>query len=451
MPEGKTSQELALERLDAAIEIVCSEPEACARDPGRDFTRSRKLPLARLVRLMVSWGGDTVSVELNDAFGWDGGAPTASAFCQQRAKLRDDVMPRVNEEFLAQWPHVPFRGRWRLLGVDGTGVALPASDDPRTRVRSNQGEAARNEAHPSMLYDIRRKTFEGMVWQGSAEQDEPAAFCELVDALAPAEAPDGSTLVPLVLADRNYCTYNDIYHLQEAGCSFCLRASDRWVEWQLGEGGAPEGEFDLDVERLLVRTRSAEARPRPGGPGACHRLRSPSARLDALPPGSRGGWALRARVVRVALPERDEDPDRGDGWTSLVTDLPRDEFGPAELAELYMMRWDHEVSYDHLKNACGMRDPRTRDYGRARMEVWGRLILFNVCSLGARDALACARDGRAPDLKTLFKGMRRAVRGEDVDLLAVAARCTHSVPPAGRHYPRRRRCRSPAKLGHRSC
>ena len=37
-------------------------------------------------------------------------------------------------------------------------------------------------------------------------------------------------------------------------------------------------------------------------------------------------------------------------------------------------------------------------------------------------------------------------------LLAIlVSRCTHSVPPAGRRYPRRRRNRSPAKLGHRCC
>ena len=66
---SQTTQELALARLDDAIGRVCSVPEACARDPGRDFTRSRKLPLPKLVRLMVTWGGDTIPVELNDAFG----------------------------------------------------------------------------------------------------------------------------------------------------------------------------------------------------------------------------------------------------------------------------------------------------------------------------------------------------------------------------------------------
>ena len=106
-----------------------------------------------------------------------------------------------------------FLGRHHLLGVDGTSVMLPGSDDPRTRVRSNQGGAEHNEAHPSILYDICRRTFEDMVWQGAREQDEPGAFCELVDRLPPAEGPDGEALVPLVLADRNYRACNGLFHL----------------------------------------------------------------------------------------------------------------------------------------------------------------------------------------------------------------------------------------------
>ena len=63
----------------------------------------------------------------------------------------------------------------------------------------------------------------------------------------------------------------------------------------------------------------------------------------------------------------------------------------------------------------GMQDPRTRDLRRTGMEVWGRLILYNACSLGARGALARrlrgARRRRARDLTTAFKAMLRMIRG----------------------------------------
>ena len=221
--------DLAIRRLERAVSHVASVPEACARDPARDFTRERKLPLHRVLWTMATWAWDTIGIELENADGWTGGAPSASAFCQQRAKLRDDAMPRLHREFLSMWHQVPFMGRFVLYGVDGTDVQLPDSSDPRTRVRSNQSGAARNEAHPTIVYDINRRTFQDMAWQGSKEQDEPGAFCLLADRTPPAYAPDGTRLVPLWLGDRNFCSYNTLCHLLEAGHAFVLRARDDWV------------------------------------------------------------------------------------------------------------------------------------------------------------------------------------------------------------------------------
>lgn len=443
----------ARKRLARAVRLVSSEPEACARDPARDFTRERKIPLSALMWIMITWAWDTIGVELEDAYGWDGSAPTASAFCQQRAKLRPDAMPRVSSAFLAMWHQVPFAGRFVLYGVDGTDVQLCPSSDPRTRVRSNQSGASHNEAHPTIAYDIGRRTFQDMVWQGSREQDEPGAFCELVDRTPPAFAPDGTRLQPLWLGDRNFCTHNTLCHLIEAGHAFVLRARDDWVEGLLGDD-MPEGCFDVTVERVFVRTRSPAARARPGEPGTCKRLKDASARLDAIGASDgRAEYPMTLRVVRRRLPRGDKDgsPPK-DRWLNLVTNLPAGEFPAKWLVRTYKRRWDHEVAYRHLKEVVGMRDPKTRDLDRAGMEAWGRLILYNACSLGASRALSGGARGtrhrRARDLTTAFKGMLRMIRGGGVDLEAVAARHTHVVE-GGRHFRRRPRNKSPARRGYR--
>jgi hypothetical protein len=64
-----------------------------------------------------------------------------------------------------------------------------------------------------------------VVCQGGAEEDEPGALCRLVDRLR-----RGGGAVPLWLADRNFCTWNVICHMADAGASFCLRAKDSWVD-----------------------------------------------------------------------------------------------------------------------------------------------------------------------------------------------------------------------------
>jgi len=443
----------ALGRLEYAVQLVSSVPEACARDPGRDFTRDRKMPLPTLIWTMIAWAWDTIGVELERMDGWSGNAPSDSAFCQQRAKLRDDVMPRVCSAFLGMWGQVPLRGRFVLYGVDGTDVQLCPSSDPRTRVRSNQSGASHNEAHPTMVYDIGRRTFQDMVWQGSREQDEVGAFCELVDRTPPAFAPDGARLVPLWLGDRNFYSYNSLCHLLEAGHFFILRMQDDHVEGLLGRGNVPEGCFDVTVERVLTRTRSAAARTRPDEP-EIYRCLDGRTRFDAIGRSDRASeYAVRARVVRRRLPGKDKDKSASkDRWLNLVTNLPAGEFTAKWLVKTYKRRWGHEVGYRHLKKVVGMEDPKTRDFGRAGMEVWGRLILYNACSLGTRKALSRRHRGakrkRARDLTTAFKAMMELMRGRDVNLEAVCARHTHVVV-GGRHFGRRARNKSPARRGYR--
>ena len=63
-----------------AIVEAAPRPEECARSPGADFTRSRKLPLLKTLWTMVTWDGDTIGVELESGGGWGDATPSASAF-----------------------------------------------------------------------------------------------------------------------------------------------------------------------------------------------------------------------------------------------------------------------------------------------------------------------------------------------------------------------------------
>ena len=445
--EARVSEGVAAKLVDA-IRWLADRPRACARDPDRDFTRSRLLPLATLLALIVTWAQETVSAELADLIGWDGAAPTAGALTQQWSKLRDDVLPRLNARFLSTFDVAPHLGRYRLYAVDGTELQLlPGTGGERCRVRNGRGSGSHWEAHLTCAYDLVRRTFEDMVAQGGAEEDEPAAMCELVDRADPGEG-----LTPLWLADRNFCTWNVISHLLGAGASFVLRAGERWVAALLRDGD-PGGELDLDVERCVVRTACRSNRTRPDEPWLYRVIRRRGS-FDAIGPGEGGEAWIRLRVVRVALPA---GGDGGGRWLCLVTDLPREAFPPAALAGLYAMRWGEEVGFSHLKHTVGMRDPRTRDYGRAVQEAWGRLVLYNACSLGVSGVPAPPRGrrhARATDRTTAFKAFMRMLRalvraaGGAFDVEAHCSRHSHSVRP-GRDHPRRRRRASPPKSGYR--
>ena len=424
------------------VERLAARPEECARSPGRDFVRNRRLGLARLLLLLVCWGRDSAYAELAELCGWDGEVPSGPALTQQWAKLNDRAMPELLRAFLSCFEPRAFMGRYRLYAVDGTEwQLLPGTGGGACRVSNGKGGGHRSELHATCLFDVLRRTFEDMVCQGGAEEDEPGALCALVDRLRP-----GRGLRALVLADRNFCTWNVLGHLFGAGASFCLRAKDSWVRALLRDE-LPEGEFDLSVERCVMRTSRRSARSRPGEPLLYRTIRA-CRRFDALAPGSDGEWWCRLRVVRLRLPA---PAGSGARWLNLVTDLPASELGAGALADLYARRWGQETGFLHLKHAVGLDAPRTRDYARAVQELWGRLVLYDACSLGTSgvpEPEPGPRRRRATDRTAAFKAfmrmLRDLVRARRLDVAAFAARHAHSVR-VGRSHRRRKRPKSPPK------
>ena len=424
------------------VETLAARPEECARSPGRDFVRNRRLGLARLLLLLVCWGRDSAYAELAELCGWDGDVPSGPALTQQWAKLNDLAMPALLRAFLSCFEPRAFMGRYRLYAVDGTEwQLLPGTGGGACRVRNGKGGGHRSELHATCLFDVLRRTFEDMVCQGGAEEDEPGALCALVDRLRP-----GRGLRALVLADRNFCTWNVLGHLLGAGASFCLRAKDSWVRALLRDE-LPEGEFDLSVERCVMRTSRKSARSRPGEPLLYRTIRA-CRRFDALAPGSDGEWWCRLRVVRLRLPAHAGSKAR---WLNLVTDLPASELDAGALADLYAERWSQETGFLHLKQAVGLDAPRTRDYARAVQELWGRLVLYDACSLGTSGVPEPApgpKRLRATDRTAAFKAfmrmLRDLVRARRLDVAAFAARHAHSVR-VGRSHRRRKRPKSPPK------
>lgn len=427
-----------LARLRLAVDAVAADPEACARSPGRDFTRARKLGLPGLLWTIVTMGTDTLGMELLRASGMSPDAPTVGALCQQWAKLNDEAMPRLHATFLSMFDPVPTMGRFWLLACDGTGLAMaPDASDAETRMPPARGSDGRNECHLTCAYDVARGVFTDMVCQGGRSQDEPGAACELVARCA---APEG--LEPLWLLDRGFWSLNLLWRMRASGAHFVCRLSDRHGEGLLrarlrGVGPRCVGSLDADVEVCATRTRSTAGRTRPGEPWL-YRPMGAERRFGGLAPGEAGECWLRVRVVRVAAPG-------GAMW--LATDLPRDAFPPSALAALYARRWSEETAFAELKKACGLECPHVRTLPRVAQECWGRLTLHAACALSA-SLVPPAAEGRATDRTACFKLVAARLRSAAVDVARVCARLTQAVRP-GRSFRRRKRPPAPPSFSNR--
>ena len=425
-------------KLAEAVAEVASRPEECARSPGRDFTRSRKLPLGGLLWTIVTMGTGTLGAELLAASGMSADAPTVGALCQQWAKLNDEAMPRLHAAFLSRFEPVPYEGRYWLLACDGTQLAMvPDASDAETLLPPARGPGGRNSCHLTCAFDVARGVFADMVSQGGRSQDEPGAACELVDRCRP---PAG--LEPLWVMDRNFFSLNLLWHMRAAGAHFLCRLGDARARgllacWLRGVAPAAVGQCDVCVDVCVVRSAST-GRSRPGEPWL-YRFYHAGRRFDGLAPGEGGERWLGVRVVRVRT---------GAGVLTLATDLPAREFGPRALADLYALRWREETAFDELKHAVGLESPHVRTLARVTQEAWGRLTLHAACALSAASLDRPGREGRATDRTVAFAALAALLRGADVDLAAVCARRTQAVRPH-RSFRRRRRPQPPPAFSRR--
>lgn len=90
--------------LSSAINSVSSSVSNYVVNPGKDFSRNRKLPADKLISFLIAEGSSTTKNELLDFFGMSGQSPTSSAFFQQRARLRPEALKAVFDAFTGTVP-----------------------------------------------------------------------------------------------------------------------------------------------------------------------------------------------------------------------------------------------------------------------------------------------------------------------------------------------------------
>ena len=68
-------------------------------DPGRNFSRDRKLPFEKVLAMLVSIGGGSLRNELIDHFHCSADMASASAFVQRRAQLLPEALEYLFRQF----------------------------------------------------------------------------------------------------------------------------------------------------------------------------------------------------------------------------------------------------------------------------------------------------------------------------------------------------------------
>ena len=411
-------------RLASLIREIGREPRRFARDPERDFTRRRKLSVETLISALLCLGGGSLGQELMDCFGQ--AAPSVSAFVQQRDKLLPLAMETLFHRFTDELETPERWHGYRLLAVDGTSLkTAPYPADRESYLPGTPAQHGWNQFHLNVLFDLRNKLYLDAQVQKERRKNEGAALRAMVDR-SPLSGP------VLLLADRNYESYNNMAHLEEKGWKYLIRVKD-------GKKGIASGlllperpEFDLPIQLSLSRKQDKKLNQ--AHPNSYHFLPS-TLSFDYLDRGCDGVYTLAFRLVRLTLP--DGSPE------TLVTNL--DAPIPV-LRELYALRWGIETSFRQLKYTVGLLHFHARKPNAVLQEIFSRLIVFNFTQAAVCAAVSIS-DNTRPNFSAATHLCRAFIQGRIplATILLLLPRCLSPLPPSGRRF--RRPIRQSGRIG----
>lgn len=351
--------------FSSAVNSVASTISQYTVNPGKDLTRDRKLPADKLITFLVSEGSSSTKNELLDFFNMDVQKPTASAFNQQRAKLKPDALEAVFKQFNSSVASLETSSGYNFIAADGstfTFFSKPsfASDDYYV----SQGHSSKGfySMHLNAFYDLETNTYTDAVIQPVHHKDEFQAFCDMVDRYEPTSGRTG-----VFVGDRGYCSYNNMAHVINKGQFFLFRTKDIHSKGLVGKFDLPEhGSFDICVKVTLVRSNSKKIQPVDG----YKRFVDKATSFDFIEYGSMDTYELSFRVVRFPLSDS--------SYECIVTNLPADEFPPGRIKEVYFSRWGIESSFRKLKYTIGLSNFHTYKPEYIKQEIWAKLTTYNL-------------------------------------------------------------------------
>ncbi len=425
------------------VSELASHPEKFAKNPATDFTRMRKISAEDTLLFPILMERDSISRELLKYFNHSTDTPTMSAYYQQRRKLLPDTFHQLFLTFNSHFEDSLYMGKYVLTAVDGSGFNLFFNPhDPVTFIPpNNSSERGHNEIHITAASRLIDRTYSDAVIQPSPVKNEFRAVCELVDR-------DPCTNgIPLYLTDRGFACFNYFAHCKENGIFFLTRIKKSNIQ-RLLRDLMPENEeeFDITVDRIIVRTNAKKNRSLPDHP-ELYRYIDKNTAFDYIEPSSPGEYHLCLRAVCVKI-------DEGT-YEYLVTNLSRDEFDLRALCDLYHLRWGCETFFRELKHVIGASDFHSKSLEYVTHEVWSRLILYNFCSRITALVVVEQKDTKhqyqvnyTMAIKNCHDYLRQKGDSPPIDIMGLIGKYTCPVRPK-RNFPRRKKFQTPMKFTYR--
>lgn len=351
------------------IKAVSIDFDRYCYEPQRNFSRNRKLPFETVIKSIIGMESKSLTNELLDFFNSSSDTPSASAFIQQRSKIKPEALKAVfngftNKILKQSLTDLP------VLAIDGSDIQIATNpNDETSYFPGTNGQKPYNLLHLNALYDLEQHLYVDAIIQGRMNLNEHNALQEMID--------HSSIPKALVIADRGYESYNNMAHIQEKGWFFLIRIKD-------GKTGIKEGldlpkadEFDVDISLKLTRKQTNEIKELLKDKNH-YRFLPKVTQFDYLPKKSRKAdpvqfYELKFRIVRFKITE--------DTYETVLTNLDSTSYSPEALKKLYATRWGIETSFRNLKYTIGMLNFHSKKVTCIQQEIYAHLIMYNFAEM----------------------------------------------------------------------
>lgn len=351
------------EILSSLISEMSESPESFVKNPGKDFTRNRKLPFETVMHLLISMGGNSIYKELLESQGYDVNTATTSAFVQQRDKILPSALKFLFDEFTGSFTDTKNYKGYRLCAVDGSSLNIAANlDDSETHFQTHSDKKGYNLMQLDAMYDLCSRLYIDVRIHSPRFSNENKS---LTDMIACSQIKDKV----IVIADRCYESYNNFAHIENKGWHYLIRVRDLGSSGMLSALPLPtSGEFDICFDRVLTIRNTKEIKAHP----EIYRFLPSTSPFDFMD-SENAYYPISFRVVRVEIV---------DGvYETLITNLNQSEFLPEELKMLYGMRWGIETSFRELKHTVGLVNFHAKKQEYIIQEIYARMIIYNFAEM----------------------------------------------------------------------
>ena len=163
-------------RLLEIINHMEENKEHFVKNSGKDFSRDRKLGFSKTILLILCMEAQSLKKEILKFFNFGQEAPSASAFCQQRAKIKTSAFYYLISCMDIYFHKKTYKGH-HLVACDGSGISLPMKQGNTVydcRRRENQKDYF--QIHASVMYDLVNRRYLDIITEPAKKHNERESF-----------------------------------------------------------------------------------------------------------------------------------------------------------------------------------------------------------------------------------------------------------------------------------